>query len=310
MARGKPITPVQRQRERAVAFALYADIALVTAITFVAVASGSLTMGAEMVRTILMVALELISLLAMRRIHRGLFSDFEFGHGKIEQFANMGIALGLLIGGVLIFVTAVGSLLQPGPALSPFALAVAASVSAVNTWENFVAWVGMRRAAKTEANAMLTAQLRTRWVKLVSSVVVQVVLTIAALTYDPLVAHWLDAAGAMFVTVLMILTALDMLRGGLPDLLDRGVDEAAHLAILRALSSHFDSYARFYGVRTRRSSGQVFVEVELGYPADLSLAEIDRRRLALEAGFREELGDCDVTVRIHGEPPVQPAAAS
>jgi divalent metal cation (Fe/Co/Zn/Cd) transporter len=97
--------------------------------------------------------------------------------------------------------------------------------------------------------------------------------------------------------------AIDMLRSGLPDLLDRSVGEAAQLAIVRVLSGRFDSYASFHGLRTCSASGRLFVEVSLGYPASLSFAEVDRRRTAVKDGIRDALGDCDVTVKVRGEAP-------
>ncbi|GAB5468142.1 MAG: cation diffusion facilitator family transporter [Rhodospirillales bacterium] len=300
MASSRRLTAQERQRERALLYTLIADIAIVGVIAVVAVASGSLTMGAELIRTVLMVALEVFSFVAMWRIHRGRFADFEFGHGKIEQLANLGIAVGLLVGGGLVLTGSITALTGTPQVLSPLGLAFAASVAAINTSENFLAWYAMRRAAKAEANAILTSQMRARWVKLVSAVVVQLALTIAAITYDTLVAHWLDGLGAIFVGCFMILTAVGMFREGLPDLLDKGLDEAAHLAILRALSAHDESYTLFHGVRTRSSSGHMFVEVELGYPKDLPLEEIDRRRMALEKSFHEELGPCDITVKVRG----------
>ncbi len=45
----------------------------------------------------------------------------------------------------------------------------------------------------------------------------------------------------------------------------------------------------------------MFVEVDLGYPKDLSLDEVDNRRLALERSFHDELGPCDIAVKIRGE---------
>ncbi len=307
MAGNWRLTPAEKQREQALLYTLIADVTIVIVIAVVALSSGSLTMGAELIRTFLMVGLEVFSFVAMWRIHRGRFADFEFGHGKIEQLANLGIAVGLLVGGALVLSGAISALTGEPHVLSPLGLAFAASVAAVNTSENFLAWWAMRKAAKVEASTILISQMRARWVKLVSSVVVQVALTIAALTYDTLVAHWLDGLGAIFVACFMILTAVDMLREGLPDILDKGLDEAAHLAILRALSAHYDSYATFHGVRTRRAGGHMFVEVDLGYPQELSLEEVDRRRLALEESFHEELGPCDVTVKVRGEV-VSPAA--
>ncbi len=293
----RPITAAQRQRENAIFYTFLADAALTAMMALVAVASGSLTLIAEMLRMALMLSLELLSLIAMRRIHRGRFPNFEFGHGKIEQMANGGIAVGLLVAGVIILLAALDGLTGAPEPLSPFSLALGAAVAAVNCFENFISWLAMRRAAKAEPNIMLLAQLKARYVKLTSSLVVQVALTIAALTYDTLVAHWLDGLGAAFVSGLMILSGIAMLRDSIPDLLDRGLSEADQLTLLRVLSQHEDSFASFDGIRTRRSADLLFVEVSLGFWESLSMAEVDRRQQRLAAEMEAALGKADVTIK-------------
>ncbi len=185
MTSGRRLTQAEHRRERALLYTSIADVSIVAVIAVVALSSGSLTMGAELVRTFLMVGLEVFSCIAIWRIHRGRFADFEFGHGKIEQLANLRIAVGFPVGDGLILTGSIEALTGDPQVLSPLGLAMVASVAAVNTGENFLAWAAMRRAAKVEASTILISQMRARWVKLVSSVVVQLALTIAALTYEP-----------------------------------------------------------------------------------------------------------------------------
>ncbi len=298
----RPITAVQRQRENAIFYTALADLALTLLMALVALASGSLTLIAEVVRMALLLMLEIISLIAMRRIHRGRFPDFEFGHGKIEQMANGGVAVGLFVAGAIILLTALDALTGEPQPLSPFALALGAAVAAINCFENFVSWLAMRRAARAEPNIMLLAQLRARQVKLTSSLVVQVTLTIAALTYDTLVAHWLDGLGAIFVSCLMIVSGVAMLRDSLPDLLDRGLREPDQQKILQVLTKHEASFATFDGIRTRRSADLLFIEVSLGFWDRLSMAEVDRRQEALAAEMQAALGKADVTVKARSVP--------
>ncbi len=298
----RPVSAVQRQRENAIFYTLVADVILTATTALVAVASGSLTLLAETVRMTLMQLLEIISLVAMRRIHRGRYPKFEFGHGKIEQLANAGIAIGLLVAGFIILFSAIGSLTGEPEPLAPFALAVGAGVAAINVFENFVTWLAMRRAAKVEANIMLLAQLRARRVKLVSSLVVQVVLTIAALTYDTLVAHWLDGLGAIFVSCFMILSGIAMVRDSLPDILDRGLDEDDQIKIIQVISGNEENFATVDRVRTRRSAQTLFVEVSLGFWDTLSMAEVDRRQRSLVEHLKQALGNCDISINVRSIP--------
>jgi ferrous-iron efflux pump FieF len=137
----------------------------------------------------------------------------------------------------------------------------------------------------------------------VASFVVQSALTVAALAPDPVVAAWADGIGALFVAGFIMVLAVRMLREGLPDVLDRSVDEAAHLAVLQVLAHHFEAYERFEGVRSRRSGGKVFVELALDFDGRLSLAEAHRRASAIKAHIAREIEGADVAILLspHGE---------
>jgi divalent metal cation (Fe/Co/Zn/Cd) transporter len=154
----------------------------------------------------------------------------------------------------------------------------------------------VRRAARGENSLIMRGQLTARNVKLVSSLVVQLSLTVAAVSTDDVVIAWADAAGALFVVGFIVVTALGMLRAGFPDLVDRAVEETVQQAINRALVRHFDEYARFDRIRSRRSGRQVFIEVALGFDGGLTMAEVTRRVAALTATMRGEIADADIVV--------------
>ena len=66
------------------------------------VIGGSLTITAEAIRVILMIAIEFFAFLVLRRIHRGILADLEYGTGKLEQIANLAIGIGMLGGSIWI----------------------------------------------------------------------------------------------------------------------------------------------------------------------------------------------------------------
>ena len=91
-------------------------------------------------------------------------------------------------------------------------------------------------------------------VKVVSSFVVQGTLTLAALSLDEVIITWADAAGALFVGSFILYSASELLQAGLPDLVDRLVNEEVQAAINRMLSRHFGSTAA--GLRAHASMGR------------------------------------------------------
>jgi divalent metal cation (Fe/Co/Zn/Cd) transporter len=179
---------------------------------------------------------------------------------------------------------------------SPAAFAFAAVVAGINTYENLLAWDAVRRGARSGGSLIMIGQLRSRAVKLVSSLVVQAALTIAALVPDPVIIAWADGLGALFVCGFIVVTAVDMVRTGLPDLIDRSVNEDVQAAINRMLTRHFDDYDRLDLVRTRRSGDQVYAEIVLAFRPDITLGEVNTRIGRMKASLREEVPSADVSI--------------
>jgi divalent metal cation (Fe/Co/Zn/Cd) transporter len=290
------LTEQQQGRERAIQFALVMDVLLMAACTVAAVIAGSVTMIAELVRGLLMTAIEVFALLVMRRIHRGRMTILEFGSRKLEQLVNLLIAGGLLAGAAWILldvVKLVSGVDDPG---SPAGFAVAAIATGVNLYINVLALDSMRRAARGGGSLIMQGQLQARIVKVVSSAFVQLTLTIAALSTDAAIIVGCDAVGALFVCGFIIHSAVGMLRAGLPDLIDQSVAEETQAAINRVLAKHFDDYDRLDQVRTRRSGETVYAEVALAFKSTLTIGEVNARIDAMKASLREEIGDADISI--------------
>ncbi len=101
---------------------------------------------------------------------------------------------------------------------------LAAVTGALNVGINVIAWDEVRRAARLRPSQIIKAQVRSRWTKLLSSLTVQVTMTLAAVAKDPMLAAMADAVGALLVSGVMIVAARDLLADSLPDLLDRSMD--------------------------------------------------------------------------------------
>lgn len=290
------ITADQHAKERSIFLAILADSAIVAAMIQIGLFGGSFTILAEAVRASLMLVIEIFSLVVMRRIHRGVLSGFEFGHGKLEQVASLSIAAGMLGGAVWISFGVLDIIAGAKPLGTPFGLALAAMLGAVNTCVNVITWDAMRRAARSGGSVIMSAQLRARVVKLFSSLFVQATMTVAAVSLNDVIVSWADAIGSAFVAGFMVINAVEMMRSGLTDLLDRTVEEEIQIAVNRALVRHFKDYDRLDRVRSRRAGERVFIEIALGFDGNLALDEADRRVEALKITLNEEIRRADISI--------------
>jgi divalent metal cation (Fe/Co/Zn/Cd) transporter len=179
---------------------------------------------------------------------------------------------------------------------TPLGLALAAIVGALNAYINFVAWDAMRRATQGDTSLVMQGQLQARRVKLVCSLVVLFTMTLAALSTDNVVVASADAVGSIFVAIFMVLNGMEMLRTGIPDLLDRSAGKTVRDTVGRVLAASADDYQRLDRVRSRRSGRVVFVEIVLSFEPGLTIAEVNRRIAALKHAMGQEIEHADISI--------------
>jgi divalent metal cation (Fe/Co/Zn/Cd) transporter len=272
------LTPEQRGRERALILAAALDGTMVGLLLLVGEIGGSLTCIAEALRGGLVDLIALVSLMVMRRLHRGTLLGFDFGTGKIEQLCSLAIAVALAVSAVWVGHDAIMLALSQHSDATPLGLTLAAVTGALNVCINVVAWDEVRRAARGRPSAIMRAQERSRWTKLLSSLTVQVTMTVAAVAKDPMLAAMADAVGALLVCGVMALAARDLVVESLPDLLDRSMDRIARPALEQAMAV-LPGLA-LAGFRSRGTTRAFVLEATLACPAGTEVrafAEAERR---------------------------------
>ena len=136
--------------------------------------------------------------------------------------------------------------------------------------------------------------------KLLCSIVVLFTMTIAALSTDNVVVASADAAGSVFVAIFMVINGSEMLRTGIPDLLDRSAGKTVRDTVDRVLAESAGDYQRLDRVRSRRSGRVVFVEIALSFEPGLTIAEVNRRIDALKHSMAQEIEHADISILTTG----------
>jgi divalent metal cation (Fe/Co/Zn/Cd) transporter len=292
------VTPVQRQRERALLLAAVLDGAIGALLLVVGLAAGSLTCLAESLRGNMMWTIDLVSLAVIRRLHRGRLIGFDFGTGKIEQLCCIAIACGLALGAVWVGHDALALIAAGHSTASPLGLRLAAVVGAINVFINFVAWEKIRQAARGRPSSIMDAQNKARRARLLSSVVVQATMTGAALAMDPLVVAWLDGVGALLVCGIMFRAAWTLLRDSAPDLLDRSTSHVAGPALYQALRALPEGFA-LAGYRSRGTARAFALEVALDCAEATDVAAIRHAGRTLARELERLLPGAEIALAVN-----------
>jgi len=132
---------------------------------------------------------------------------------------------------------------------------------------------------------------------LLSSLFLQVTLTVAALAKDELIALSLDAVGAIFVTGLMLLKGVPMIGQALPDLLDAPATEELR-ARIRAAAERVLPADDIVSIRTRRSGPLTFAEVAVVPAASASAHDLGAGAAALNHAICLDGTEADVALVI------------
>lgn len=287
----------ERRKERTILAASLMDAALIVIWLVLGVFGGSLTIIAEAFRGFLMLLIELVGLWVMRRLHRSDLHGFDFGTIKLEYACNTGVALMMFGGAIWIAAGAVSLFVAGHTEATPLGLALAAAASIFNLWVNFVAFVALLAASRGDS-IILAGQIKSRLVKLVSSIVVQIAMTVAAVSTDPVVAAWADGLGACSVALVMLLTSFTLMREAAPHLLDRrGPEKIA--AETRALAQQLvPPGLEMTGMRTRGGVAGMFAEIAIAHRQGATLADIDLFEKRLEAELARRDLAVEITIRL------------
>jgi cation diffusion facilitator family transporter len=293
--RDRTISAAKRAQERSLLRAISLDFGILVAIIIAAITSGSLTVLAELLRGVLLYAIEIITYITLWRSNRGKFAEFEYGIGKIERVITILIAGGLYFSAVYTLGSTADRFSHPSILPTP-AMIFAVLVASLNLGINLFCTGDFIRSNQSESSLILDSQVRSRLVKMVASGIVVAVLVAATWLTDPKAATLIDAAGALFATVYMAVIGTQLLRESLPDLMDRALPERDQLMLLKVVARHFENFDQFDAVRSRRSGGRAYIDMDLEFDANMPLYEVNRRCRLIQEDIVELIPDATVTV--------------
>ena len=286
-------------RERSILLACLLDLAVIIPFILIGLYANTLTLVAEALRGTLMVGLELVLWSMLRRIHRGRTTDYDYGVGKMEQFANLSIGVAMGAMGAWLLFAAFERWGVPEAQRST-GMVVASLAALGNLVLNAVSLRALWLAGRDGTSAIMTVQIRSRAVKLVASAIVAASIAVNAVANLLLAPAWVagtaEAAGTVFVGLVMIQLCVSLWREAVPHLLDRSLDEARQTSINRALAGHFAHYDALMAVRSRIAGKQAHVDIALGFEPQRTIGEIQTVTDAVSRELNDLIPGSSVTV--------------
>ncbi|MGI9342879.1 MAG: cation diffusion facilitator family transporter [Gammaproteobacteria bacterium] len=181
--------------------------------------------------------------------------EHPFGHARFETVATVGLGVLLLLVAGGIAMDAVDRIANPELLLQPGLLALAGAIVSIVTKE-WMYWYNIRVARQLNSQLMRANAWHHRS-DAISSVIVLIgiVGTMAGFPY-------LDAVGAIGVSLMIGKIGWDLGWGGVRELVDTGVDPET-LASIRATIESVAGVHSFHQLRTRRMGDKILVEAHV-----------------------------------------------
>lgn len=268
-------------------FLVFAKLAIGILIGSVSIISEAIHSGIDLIAAI-------IAFFSVRQSSKPADDEHTFGHGKYESMSGF-IEAGLIfVAAGLIIWESVQKIFWHEGALSQDLLIAGIAVmalSAVLNW--YVSSRLMAVAKKTESIALESDAWHLR-TDVYTSLGIFAGLILIRLTGITI----LDPICALGVACMIILTAYDLTKRSLADLMDQSLPAEEEQRIRQILCDHHSQYVNFHALRTRRSGPERFVDLHVCVPRNLSVQESHDFADHIEHDLQLEFPRANVTVHI------------
>lgn len=279
------------QRHQALVVMVCCEVTAFAASLTAALMSDSLTLWASCLRVGLDLPASFFTLYVSSRLLRRQDGKFDYGLGKWENLAAL-INVPMLVAGLgFLGFRAVKNVLHPHSVThTGFGLGVLAVFCVVNI-------ILMRRfylLNQENPSPLVHAQF-----VLYRNATAASLLSIAALLGARMTGNagtYLDTFGALVLALLMIQSAILLLRKSLSALLDEAVEETLQTRIAHVMAGAHSQYRQFHRVRTRRSGDRIFIELFLEFDPDLTVRELSLHSQEIRQQLETAIPGAEITV--------------
>jgi cation diffusion facilitator family transporter len=219
--------------------------------------------------------------------------DHPFGHGKAEHLAALAQGAILLAGAIAIAWRAVGRIRDPRP-IGAETAAIAAMLLSI------VATIGIttylkRHAVRSESSALAADALHYT-TDIAANLAAIAALVLVRITGNPL----FDSGFGIVVAGWVAWSAAMVLWSASNDLMDAALPESELAAVIDAIERADPSVISHRELRTRRSAGVRFIDLELCIDRNVSFEHAHEVTEKVKASIREKFPRAVITV--HAEP--------
>lgn len=290
----------KESREKLVFLGLCMDFFILIPETAAVLLSGSAALLSDVFKCANEMLATFFALMIIRRMKAGGKFTYDYGMGKFETLTRLITGGGMFLSLCILVLFTVHRFIEPEPfnntaAMIGIPLMLFATIIDYHHWHTF------HRRAQQDPSPIMEAQWRLRRAKTFSNLLVFFALSISVLFEHYTWAHYVDPIVSVIIIGFLMVAGYREFSSSLPDLFDKTLDEELQIVILQELTSSFDQYHEFHGVRSRRSGSRIYIDIFLGFDPDKKMSEVQEFALSLKRSLEVKIAGSVVSIVLSQE---------
>ncbi|HEY1843631.1 MAG TPA: CDF family cation-efflux transporter FieF [Buttiauxella sp.] len=253
--------------------------------------TGSVSILAALVDSLVDIAASLTNLLVVRYSLQPADEEHTFGHGKAESLAALAQSMFISGSALFLFLTGIQHLADPEPMKQPMVGVIVTVIALVSTLilVTFQRWV----VRKTQSQAVRADMLHYQSDVMMNGAI------LVALALSWYGWHRADSLFALGIGVYILYNAIRMGHEAVQSLLDRALPESEHQAIIDIVTS-WPGVRGAHDLRTRQSGPTRFIQIHIEMEDNLPLVQAHVIAEQVEQAILHHFPGSDVI--IHQDP--------
>ena len=258
-----------------------------------AMLTGSLSIVASLVDSVMDLVASSVNFFAVRLAGQPPDDDHHYGHGKAESLAGLAQSVVIGFSGIFLLVEGVRRLwLGVGIDHTRVGIAVMAISTVASVW---ITWRLKSTARKTGSVALAADAVHYQ-----SDVWTNGGVLLALVLIELTGWQWIDGGVASVVSLVILGTAIHVLRRAIEELMDRSLAPAEVATRVQEVGERVPEIRGLHDVRTRRAGPTVFMDCHVQLDRELSF--VDAHRLTERVRMAIERRYPDAIVNVHADP--------
>jgi ferrous-iron efflux pump FieF len=288
-------TPEHRAKEQSIFIGLALGAFGLIPGTITIVLSHSTTLMADVLKNAGLVLATFFAWMSIRKMDRGDSSNYNYGYGKLENLSSFIVATAMIIAQVFIFYHIIERFTHPEE-LAKMGTQLGIIFSIIAVLSSAWLWKHDHHLAQRETSPMMESLWRLYRIKTISTLLVLASLAISLAFRDHTWAAYVDPIGSIVLSGFLIFTIYSIISSSVYDLLDRTLEESLQLIILRELAAYFSEYEALHGIRSRRSGGNVHIEIFLEFDGERKMSEIQKVINSMQASLSSRINNSHIFI--------------